>query len=353
MTTAQVEGVGHFADHGEDWIARAAEEGPVSPTDSADWGGLDFLKSLGGVKLAGGVSISKRSVDKVIEETESDSEGRRVYDAPAKGVLWGWQVPAYIWTKAVATGTVACSILSRHVADQLTSTEQAVSWLLSLVFLALTAGLLVWDLDRPERFLYVLFRPNWRSWLVRGAYILSGLAGMVTLLLFSLWLGWWPLVRFLEIPALVLSILGAVYTAFLFGQAAGRDLWQSPLSPIRMLNQAFLAGSATLVIITPDSFVALAPLIATSLALNLLILVFEIISPHSSQDSAQAVRLMSTGRYGIYFWFGLAAGSVVPLILCLVGLTPAVGVFAAALILVGIYLTEFVWVRVPQLIALS
>jgi formate-dependent nitrite reductase membrane component NrfD len=353
MTTNQVKGVGHFAEHGEDWIARAAEEDLVPPTTSTDWGGIEFLKSLGGVNLAGGVSVSRRSVDQVIEETESDSAGRRVYDAPAKGVLWGWQVPAYIWTKAVATGTVACSILSRQVGYPLTSMEQALSWILALVFLALTAGLLVWDLDRPDRFLYVLFRPNWRSWLVRGAYILTSLAGMVTLLVFTLWLGWWPLLRLFEILTLILAILGAVYTAFLFGQAAGRDLWQSPLSPIRMLNQAFLAGSATLIIIAPHSFEAWLQLIGTSLALNLLILIFEVISPHSSEESARAVRLMSTGRYGIYFWFGIAAGTVVPLILCFSGPAPAVGVSAAVLILVGIYLTEFVWVRVPQLIALS
>jgi len=30
---------------------------------------------------------------------------RRVYDAPDKGVLWGWEVLASIFTKAIATGT--------------------------------------------------------------------------------------------------------------------------------------------------------------------------------------------------------------------------------------------------------
>src|SRR6266536_4784170 len=44
--------------------------------------------------------------------------------------------------------------------------------LIGLVFLALTTALLVLDLKRPERFLYLLFMPNWRSWLVWGGWIL-------------------------------------------------------------------------------------------------------------------------------------------------------------------------------------
>ena len=32
----------------------------------------------------------------------------------------------------------------------------------------MTGVLLVWDLKRPERFLYLLTRPNTTSWLVKG-----------------------------------------------------------------------------------------------------------------------------------------------------------------------------------------
>ena len=44
---------------------------------------------------------------------------------------------------------------------------------ISLVFLTLTAVILVADLERPERFYYILVRPNWRSWMVWGAYFLT------------------------------------------------------------------------------------------------------------------------------------------------------------------------------------
>ena len=43
---------------------------------------------------------------------------------------------------------------------------------LSLIFLAATMLLLVFDLKRPDRFFYLLTKPNLRSWLVLGGYVL-------------------------------------------------------------------------------------------------------------------------------------------------------------------------------------
>ena len=56
--------------------------------------------------------------------------------------------------------------------------------LLAALFTALTAGLLVWDLKRPDRFLKVLTMPNPRSWLVLGTWILIayGVVGALWLL---------------------------------------------------------------------------------------------------------------------------------------------------------------------------
>ena len=45
----------------------------------------------------------------------------------------------------------------------------------SLLMTLLTTALLVGDLDRPERFWKILARPQWRSWLTRGALVLIGL----------------------------------------------------------------------------------------------------------------------------------------------------------------------------------
>jgi hypothetical protein len=48
----------------------------------------------------------------------------------------------------------------------------------ALLFTALTTVLLVWDLDHKERFLRVVFTPQSKSWLARGAFILIAYSGL-------------------------------------------------------------------------------------------------------------------------------------------------------------------------------
>ena len=75
---------------------------------------------------------------------------------------------------------------------QLRLDEHAVVWaapLIAAAFLAVTAGLLVWDLEHPDRFCYILTRPQWRSWLVRGGVVLAGYAAVLGLHLLGSMLG--------------------------------------------------------------------------------------------------------------------------------------------------------------------
>src|SRR5262249_33895267 len=112
----------------------------------------------------------------------------------------------------------------------------------TLLFLTLTAGLLVADLKQPRRFLYVLLRPQWRSWLVRGAYIFAGYGTGGALWLITPPAGALSTADVLLWPGGVLAVLAAVYTAFLFAQAKGRDFWQNPLLSVHLLAHALLAG---------------------------------------------------------------------------------------------------------------
>ena len=54
--------------------------------------------------------------------------------------------------------------------------------LVSLFFLVATGVLLIKDLDQPSRFIYVLLRPHWKSWLVRGGYTITVYGGLLTLM---------------------------------------------------------------------------------------------------------------------------------------------------------------------------
>ena len=105
---------------------------------------------------------------------------------------------------------------------------------------------------------------------------------------------------------IVLAVLSAVYTAFLFAQAEGRDLWQSPLLSAHLLVQAVMAGAAGLLLLglfvelPVDSLPVLVWTFGLALAANLLLTVGgEFAVPHASAVSARNVRGFWRGRLGI------------------------------------------------------
>ncbi len=278
-------------------------------------------------------------------------------------IPWHWPVPAYLVTKGISAGLfllVALGVLLGGVPSVAATLLGA--GLASLLFLGVTTGLLVYDLERPERFLRIVLRPQWKSWLARGAFLLIGFGGIVGLwwvLEGGSWLGWWaepsalrPVLLWSGVP---LALGAAVYTAFLFAQAEGRDLWQSPLLPVHLLIQAALAGSAFVLLTAPwwdwaARFVELSRwTFGLSLGIDLLVtLLGEFGMPHASEVAARAAHRITHGPYRHYFWTGsLLLGHVIPLLLLGVGGTVPEAL-AGLLALVGLYLYEYAFVMAPQ-----
>src|SRR3989440_294983 len=155
---------------------------------------------------------------------------RPVYDVPHAPRPWGRKVATYLWAKSIAAGPLliaSVAVLGGGApSDRLLGIAAPA---LALLFLLATSALLVLDLKRPERFHYILFKANYRSSLVWGAWILIAYGGVAALWLASVLAGAGELVPFLALPALVLAGASAGYSAFLFGQAEGRGFWQSSL----------------------------------------------------------------------------------------------------------------------------
>jgi Fe-S-cluster-containing dehydrogenase component/formate-dependent nitrite reductase membrane component NrfD len=289
------------------------------------------------------------------------------YNAQHK-IPWHWPVPAYLVTKSIGAGLFL--LLAMGLLFDLFAFEPLTyltGGFLSLLFIGLTTGFLVLDLDRPERFFTILTRPQWRSWLARGAFILvsfSVLAGVwwlielgayLNILAGTLAAGIRPWVMVIGSP---LAIGVAVYTAFLFSQAEGRDLWQSPLLPFQLVVQALMTGSGVLLV--AGLFLPAAPteLVLTvfviALAVDLFVtLVGEFSVPHASQVAAQAAHAISHGRYRRHFWWGsIALGHAAPLLLAglawwVTGLAAAAAAAGLATV-VGLYLFEYAFVMAPQ-----
>jgi len=292
------------------------------------------------------------------------------YNAQHK-IPWHWPVPAYLVTKGIGAGIfILLSLglgLNWFAFDSLTVT---VAGFVSLLFVGITTGLLVLDLEKPERFFWMLTRPQWRSWLTRGAFILIGFTTVVGLW----WLveagahfGLWPVevaesVRpFALWLGLPLAVGVAIYTAYLFAQAEGRDLWQSPLLPVHLLFQAMMAGSGAILVIllflpdAPEKLLSVAwTAFIVALILDLFVLLIgEFTIPHASEVAARAAHEISHGHYKNFFWWGsIALGHVAPLALgvitALITDQPIVGAIAGLCAVIGLFLYEYAFVMAPQ-----
>ncbi len=289
---------------------------------------------------------------------------RAVYDAPHAVRPWGWKVSASLWTKSIAAGALLVAAFAGSEAWG--GLFSGVAPALSLLFLALTTVLLVVDLKRPERFAYILLKPNWRSWLVWGAWILMafGAAGAVWLAAGAT--GRSDLLHLALVPSVLLALATAGYSAFLFGQAEGRDFWQSPLVLPHLIIAAVVAGAATLSIAAAvaspqngesDPIATLWPLLFLSLVAHGFLLGLELFNRHPVHDATLAARLIRRGPYRTRFWGGVVLGGVIlPMALLIGGAaadSTALSTLAALLALGGLWLWEDVWVKAGQSVPLS
>ncbi len=295
------------------------------------------------------------------------------YDV-AHSIPWDWRVSLYTWTKGIASGVyLVASLLVLF--GVLSSRNPIWLWATPVVaglFLVITGGLLVWDLEHPERFHLIFTRPQWRSWLVKGAFIIAGYTLVLVFHFFASYFGSRTLQSWLMIAGIPFSTLTAIYTAFLFAQAKARDMWQNPLLPPHLFLQALLLGSAVLILVvtwferTTASYnlinfvradiLSLLWILAGSSLLHLLMIWGEVSLTHSTAHARLAIWEMVRGRYRNDFWFGIILsllGGLIPGLVVLGLLNTGLGVVAAPLALIGLMLYENAYVQAAQSVPLA
>jgi Fe-S-cluster-containing dehydrogenase component/formate-dependent nitrite reductase membrane component NrfD len=307
-----------------------------------------------------GMSWAETTPDHPTPPVTDGHDGARTAYTTAHSAPWGWMVSAYLVTKAIAAGALAVGAL--YVLLGYADDRAAVGVLPAVVagaFTALTGVLLVADLKQPRRFLYLLTRPNWSSWLVRGAVVL-GVYAVVTV-------GWFIVgvagsesgLRALAAPAALVAAATAGYTAFLFAQCEGRDLWQSPLTLPSLLAQATAAGGAVfgladLVMRVPVPDAARWALLG-GLVGHLAVVAIET-TGRGTRHVELAVAAMTRGRQSHVFWtsLALAVAAAVLTVIALAGAAPVpLTAIAAVAALGGIALYEHAFVGAGQAVPLS
>ena len=125
-----------------------------------------------------------------------------------------------------------------------------------------------------------------------------------------------------------------------------------------MLVHALAAGASALMIIDLamplDASVmqVLQAVLLGSLIINTLLMFFELSIAHPTRDMTLTVELIKKGKYRNMFWWGtIAFGNLLPIVLLLV--LQQGFILPAAIVLIGIYISEKIWVEAPQQIPLS
>ena len=271
---------------------------------------------------------------------------------------WGWLVPLYLWLKSIGSGVLvlpAIAMAAGWIAgDRL---RDIILSSIALIFTAATALALIADLTRKDRFLRILLRPQNKSWLARGTYVLilySALSGVFWLAS----LARLPAVAAVVLwPAIVAGFFAAVYTAFLFKQCEGRDLWQTPLLAPHLIIQTLLCGAAVYTLLPaatrgnlPQVPALPAAALGIFLFLHLAIMLIEIFMPHDTDNAGYAVWLMTRGPFRVLFWAGaVLVGTIVPLVLLFMApLAQTFVVVASILALGGLFAFEWCFVMAGQ-----
>ncbi|MBI3163264.1 MAG: polysulfide reductase NrfD [Chloroflexi bacterium] len=280
-------------------------------------------------------------------------------------IKWHWELPSYLVTKSIAGGIfMLLSLGSMFGLFNFDSATFLAAGFIAMVFMLITTILLIKDLSQPKRFLNILLRPQWKSWVARGAYIMvtfTAVAGLWWLLEAGAFWNILPADFVASIRPVAAWIvfpfaLGVViYTAFLLGQAEGRDMWQNNLLPFQLLSQSAMVASGVFFILNlfvsfpADLTALLTALFPASIAVNLLMTFAGKLNSFPTDTAMLASREMTHGKFrNHYWWGGIALGHVIPLVL-MIAFAPALPVAVLAT-LVGLFFYEYAFVMAPQYI---
>ena len=272
--------------------------------------------------------------------------------------VWGWHIWSYLVTKNIAAGVM---LLAPFLAMLGVSTPQA-QWagvapeLVALFFVGVTGFLLVHDLGRPARFLKILLTPNPRSWLVKGAWALAAFGLVTTASLVLRMFGdeaTSDLLRWINLP---LAGLASGYTAFLFWQCRGRDLWLGKDLLVHLLVMAAMMGSSVALLLRggTDALIGPETLFVILAALNGAWLTWAKGHRPATRDGQKAHALLYGSRQPALASVLLYASALLVLAIPhLPTMDAALRVLACGLSVFALVLYERAWVRAGQEVPLS
>jgi len=285
-------------------------------------------------------------------------------------VPWGMLIVIHFFLSGMAAGSFIASAAASYLDDEKYKKIASVGAYLALLSIMVDVPVLILDLDRPFRFITLLFRGSITAPLTWGVWFLMGL-GLFSLLNIGLQRGIEAVKSYKKlilIVGLICAVGVSAYTAVALNIATdARPLWSNgAVIPVFMIA-SLIAGIAAISLVVSlsgarEGLSSLNRVNAVLLLFQLLLVGFLILTAStSSQLGREAAGEILSGGLSLVFWAGLVViGLVVPVIVFWSNLLakvaePRAGMTAliSAMVLVGVFVLRYIIVYGGQIITLT
>lgn len=285
-------------------------------------------------------------------------------------VPWGMLIVIHFFLSGMAAGSFIASAAASYLDDEKYKKIASVGAYLALLSIMVDVPVLILDLDRPFRFITLLFRGSITAPLTWGVWFLMGL-GLFSLLNIGLQRGIEAVKSYKKlilIVGLICAVGVSAYTAVALNIATdARPLWSNgAVIPVFMIA-SLIAGIAAISLVVSlsgarEGLSSLNRVNAVLLLFQLLLVGFLILTAStSSQLGREAAGEILSGGLSLVFWAGLVViGLVVPVIVFWSNLLakvaePRAGMTAliSAMVLVGVFALRYIIVYGGQIIPLT
>ena len=283
-------------------------------------------------------------------------------DVALPGIVWPWLVTMNVWAKSIGTGVILLGLYLFKKYPEETKFMKFPLVAISFTFLSLFLLFTLADLHQPFRMINIFLHPHWTSPITVGAWIASGLMGVLSAMLYAIYIKKdEELYDKLHIAAFVLAIPTTLYTAWLFGGMTARELWQTPAEFVQMMLAATLSGSATLLLFNKKFSYELnrdlaVVLFISTLSAFIIYMGEFVFGPGKAEEVAATLAYVKGGEYTLMFWIGMITAFVIPAVLTLLSVlnrTTTMLVLASVSALSGLWIVKHVWLMIPQLLPMS
>ncbi|MFT4754735.1 MAG: hypothetical protein ACI85Q_002296 [Salibacteraceae bacterium] len=275
-----------------------------------------------------------------------------------------WQICGYVITNAISSGAflvLFTGLFLNHFLEQpfMSVRPSAIysATCISLVFLIFTALLLSTDIKNYKRYIYGLSHPDKGSRFVMGTYSILIFGILVTLLALVVWYKNETLSILLIYTTAAAAILLSLSTAHLvLGKSKKNESWNLLGLSLHMLVHSFMAGGAAFSIANAfftvgSTWVFFVDMILhTAITFNLFTHILAGVLNNNSYQK-RLVKEMISGDFKSLYWVGnILLGNVLPFVLIFFSDIPILQTIAGILILMGIFITDKIWIATPKII---